>query len=42
MDGGIVQHRIYDAWDMWEHYKSALDPEGYKEKTDIKWKRKEV
>jgi hypothetical protein len=39
MEGRIVQHRIYDAWDMWEHYKSVLDPEGYKEKTDIKWKR---
>lgn len=37
MDSRIVQHRIYDAWDMREHYKQVLDPEGYKEKTKVKW-----
>jgi hypothetical protein len=37
MEGKIVQHRIYDAWDMWEHHKSVLDPEGHTEKTDVIW-----
>ena len=37
MEGRIVQHRIYGAFDMEEHYKSVLDPEGYPEKTTVKW-----
>ncbi len=37
MEGRIVQHRIHSAWDMFEHHKCALDPDGYKEKTKIKW-----
>lgn len=37
MEGRIVQHRIYDTWDMKEHYKQVLDPEGYKKNTDVEW-----
>jgi len=37
MEGRIVQHRIYDAWDMKEHYKQVFDPEGYKKNSDFEW-----
>lgn len=37
MEGRIVQHRIYDTWDMKEHYKQVLDPEGYRKNTDVEW-----
>jgi len=37
MEGRIVQHRIYDSWDMREHFLQVLDPEGYKKNTDIEW-----
>lgn len=37
MEGRIVQHRIYDTWDMKEHYKQVLDPDGYKKNTDVEW-----
>jgi beta-1,3-galactosyltransferase 1 len=37
MEGRIVQHRIYDSWDMKEHYKQVLDPEGYRKNTDVEW-----
>ncbi len=37
MKGRILQHRIHSAWDMLEHHRCALDPDGYKEKTNIKW-----
>lgn len=37
MEGRIVQHRIYDAWDMREHYKQVLDPEKYKKETTVDW-----
>ena len=42
MEGRIVQHRIYDAWDMKEHYKQVFDPEGYKKNTDVEWYNREV
>jgi hypothetical protein len=41
MWGRIVQHRIYGAWDMKEHFLQVLDPEGYKETTDIRWYHEE-
>jgi len=37
MEGRIVQHRIYDAWDMMEHYKQLNDPENYKLTTEFEW-----
>jgi hypothetical protein len=29
MENRIVQHRIYDSWDMREHYKQMMNPQGY-------------
>ncbi len=34
--GRIVQHRIYDAWDI-KHFKQVMDPDRYKKETDVKW-----
>ncbi len=33
----IVQHRIYDEWDMKEHHKIVLDPVRYNKESQVKW-----
>ncbi len=37
MEKRIIQHRIYDEWDMNEHLKQVSDPSLYKKLTSIKW-----
>ena len=38
MDGGrIVQHRIYDDWDMKEHHKIVMDKEKYDRESKVQW-----
>jgi hypothetical protein len=38
MDGGrVIQHRIYDDWDMREHHKIVMDKERYDEESEVQW-----
>mmetsp|Transcript_27407 Transcript_27407/g.33895 ORF Transcript_27407/g.33895 Transcript_27407/m.33895 type:complete len:537 (+) Transcript_27407:202-1812(+) len=36
-NGRIVQHRIYDDWDMKEHHKIVMDETNYELESDVKW-----
>jgi len=33
----IVQHRIYDEWDMMEHHKIVVDPARYNKENKVEW-----
>lgn len=33
----IVQHRIYDEWDMKEHHKVVMDPKRYNQESTVQW-----
>ncbi len=33
----IVQHRIYDEWDMLEHHKVVMDPRKYNKESKVVW-----
>jgi hypothetical protein len=33
----IVQHRIYDDWDMEEHHKLVMDPQKYSQESTVQW-----
>ena len=33
----IVQHRIYDEWDMKEHHKIVMDPKKYNAESKVVW-----
>ena len=37
----IVQHRIYDEWDMKEHHKVVMDPKKYTKESKVKWYKEE-
>jgi len=37
MNNRIVQHRIYDDWDMKEHHKIVMDETNYELESDVKW-----
>ena len=33
----IVQHRIYNSWDMIEHHRIAMDPKKYNKESNYMW-----
>ena len=33
----IVQHRIYDTWDMEQHHKVVMDPKTYNRESKVQW-----